>query len=214
MAGFVQEVDKNQQGTGEVRGGSSSIVQKPTLSSSYLFSSPETSSRPSESSDYSVNIASSSPLYSAINEASVKRNRPSFLDSLNISRAPETLYQHPEKEADLATPSGSQLTGGDGFGLSSSQHGKIDSNGPSFTSESPYPFEKSRSPLFPVANGVMPGFTDYSMPKQNDDFSTLEQVIYLFLAPSFVLYMYCRYATKQFESYVLIMSEKGYAFLI
>ncbi|WZY84310.1 hypothetical protein YC2023_030694 [Brassica napus] len=177
MAGFVQEVDKNQQGTGEVRGGSSSIVQKPTLSSSYLFSSPETSSRPSESSDYSVNIASSSPLYSAINEASVKRNRPSFLDSLNISRAPETLYQHPEKEADLATPSGSQLTGGDGFGLSSSQHGKIDSNGPSFTSESPYPFEKSRSPLFPVANGVMPGFTDYSMPKQNDDFSTLEQHI-------------------------------------
>ncbi|CAG7883033.1 unnamed protein product [Brassica rapa] len=177
MAGSTHEVDKNQQGTGEVRGGSSSIVQKPTLSSSYLFSSPETSSRPSESSDYSVNIASSSPLYSAINEASVKRNRPSFLDSLNISRAPETLYQHPEKEADLATPSGSQLTGGDGFGLSSRQHGKIDSNGPSFTSESPYPFEKSRSPLFPVANGVMPGFTDYSMPKQNDDFSTLEQHI-------------------------------------
>ena len=68
--------------------------------------------------------------------------------------------------------------------------------------------------MFPVANGVMPGFTDYSMPKQNDDFSTLEQVIYLFLAPSFVLYMYCRYATKYFESYVLIMSEKGYAFLI
>ncbi|KAF3546462.1 hypothetical protein DY000_02004918 [Brassica cretica] len=172
MAGFVHEVDKNEHGSGQLRGGSS-IVQK---SSSYLFTSPETSSEPS---DYSVNIASSSPLYSAINESSAKRNRPSFLDSLHISRAPETQYQHPGKEADLTTPSGSQLTGGDGFGLSSRQHvpRKIHSNGPSFTSESPYPFEKSRSPLFPVANGVMPGFTDYSMPKQNDDFSTLEQHI-------------------------------------
>ncbi|KAJ0248961.1 Protein BLISTER [Hirschfeldia incana] len=178
MAGSTHD----QHGTGDLRGGSS-ILQKPTLSSSYLFSSPETSSRPSESSDYSVNItSSSSPLYSGINESSVKRNRPSFLDSLNISRAPETPYQHPEKEADLATPSGSQLTGGDGFGLSSRQHvpGKIDSNRPSSTSGasgSPYQFENFRSPLFPVANGVMPGFTDYSMPKQNDDFSTLEQHI-------------------------------------
>ncbi|XP_056842201.1 protein BLISTER isoform X2 [Raphanus sativus] len=181
MAGSTHEVDKHQQGTGELRGGSS-IVQKPTLSSSYLFSSPETSSRPSVSSDYSVNLTSSSPLYSATNEASVKRNRPSFLDSLNISRAPETQYQHPEKEADLATPSGSQLTGGDGFGLSSRQHvsGKIESNGPSSTggaAGSPYQFENFRSPLFPVANGVMTGFTDYSMPKQNDDFSSLEQHI-------------------------------------
>ncbi|KAF8107392.1 hypothetical protein N665_0122s0034 [Sinapis alba] len=181
MAGSTHEVDKNQQETGELRGGSS-IVQKPTLSSSYLFSSPETSSPPSQSSDYSVNLTSSSPLYSAINEASLKRNRPSFLDSLNISRAPEIQYQHPEKEADLATPSGSQLTGGDGFGLSSRQHvsGKVDSNGPSSTSGasgSPYQFENFRRPLFPVANEVMPGFTDYSMPKQNDDFSTLEQHI-------------------------------------
>ncbi|KAG2294142.1 hypothetical protein Bca52824_040811 [Brassica carinata] len=152
MAGFVHEVDKNEHGSGQLRGGSS-IVQK---SSSYLFTSPETSSEPS---DYSVNIASSSPLYSAINESSAKRNRPSFLDSLHISKAPETQYQHPGKEADLTTPSGSQLTGGDGFGLSSRQHvpRKIDSNGPSFT--------------------IMPGFTDYSMPKQNDDFSTLEQHI-------------------------------------
>ncbi|KAF3514681.1 hypothetical protein F2Q69_00004222, partial [Brassica cretica] len=104
MAGFVHEVDKNEHGSGQLRGGSS-IVQK---SSSYLFTSPETSSEPSD-------------------------------------------YSHVPRI--------------------------IDSNGPSFTSESPYPFEKSRSPLFPVANGVMPGFTDYSMPKQNDDFSTL--------APSF-----------------------------
>ncbi|CAN6997947.1 unnamed protein product [Brassica oleracea var. botrytis] len=103
MAGFVHEVDKNEHGSGQLRGGSS-IVQK---SSSYLFTSPETSSEPS---DYSVNIASSSPLYSAINESSAKRNRPSFLDSLHISRAPETQYQHPGKEADLTTPSGSQLT--------------------------------------------------------------------------------------------------------
>ncbi|KAL0676776.1 hypothetical protein Bca4012_004757 [Brassica carinata] len=115
MAGFVHEVDKNEHGSGQLRGGSS-IVQK---SSSYLFTSPETSSEPS---DYSVNIASSSPLYSAINESSAKRNRPSFLDSLHISKAPETQYQHPGKEADLTTPSGSQLTGGDGFGLSSRQH--------------------------------------------------------------------------------------------
>ncbi|CAH8353591.1 unnamed protein product [Eruca vesicaria subsp. sativa] len=180
MAGSIHEVDKIQQGSGELRGGGSSTVQKPSLSSSYLFSSPETSSRPSESSDYSVNITSSSPLYSSINESSVKRNRPSFLDSLNISRTPETQHQHPEIEADLATPSGSQITGGDRFGLSSSQHvsEKIDSNGPSLTSgASDYSFEHFRSPLFPVANGVMPGFTNYSMPKQNDDFSTLEQHI-------------------------------------
>ncbi|KAL1190503.1 Protein BLISTER [Cardamine amara subsp. amara] len=184
MAGSFQEVAKNQQGSGELRGGS--IMQKPTLSSSYLFSSPVTASRPSESSDYSVNITSPSPFYSAKNEATVKRSRPSFLDSLNISRAPETQYQPPEVEAELVTSSGSQLTGSDGFGPSSFQYlsGKRDSNGPSLTSgasaspyASPYPYENVRSHLFPAANGVMPSFTDFSMPKQNDDFSALEQHI-------------------------------------
>lgn len=179
MAGSVNEVAINQQGSGELGGGS--IVQKPTLSSSYLFSSPDSSSRPSESSDFSVNITSSSPFHSAKNEATVKRSRPSFLDSLNISRAPDTQYQHPEIEADLVTSSGSQLTGSDGFGPSSLQYisGKRDSNGPSLTSgayDSPNPFEKFRGSLYPAANGVMPGFTDFSMPKQNDDFTALEQV--------------------------------------
>ncbi|CAL9222165.1 unnamed protein product [Arabidopsis halleri] len=177
MAGTFHEVAENQQGSGELGGGS--IVQKPTLSSSYLFSSPDTSSRPSESSDFSVNFTSSSPLNSAKSEAIVKRSRPSFLDSLNISRAPETQYQHPEIKADLVTSSGSQLTGSDGFGPSYIS-GRRDSNGPSLTSgasDSPNPFEKFRSPLYPAANGVMPGFTDFSMPKQNDDFTALEQHI-------------------------------------
>ena len=138
-------------------------MQKPTLSNSYLFTSPDTSSRPSD--DYGATS------YSAKNEATVKRNRPSFLDSLNISRASEI----PE------TSSASQLTVGDESGPSSLQYlsGKSDSNGPS--SDSPYPYDNFRSPSFPVANGVMPGFADYSIPKQNDDFSTLEQVMYLFL---------------------------------
>lgn len=75
---------ESTQGSG---GGSSSIsiVQKPTLSNTYLITSP---SRPSESSDYSASSYSA-----AKNEASLKKNRPSFLDSLNISRAPETQYQ-------------------------------------------------------------------------------------------------------------------------
>ncbi|CAF2158659.1 unnamed protein product [Brassica rapa] len=147
------------QESGELRGGGSSIVQKPTLSNSYLFTSPDTSSRPSD--DYGATS------YSAKNEATVKRNRPSFLDSLNISRASEI----PE------TSSASQLTVGDESGPSSLQYlsGKSDSNGPS--SDSPYPYDNFRSPSFPVANGVMPGFADYSIPKQNDDFSTLEQHI-------------------------------------
>ncbi|XP_013747713.2 protein BLISTER-like [Brassica napus] len=142
------------QESGELRGGGSSIVQKPTLSNSYLFSS-----RPSD--DYGATS------YSAKNEATVKRTRPSFLDSLNISRASEI----PE------TSSASQLTVGDESAPSSLQYisGKSDSNGPS--SDSPYPYDNFRSPSFPVANGVMPGFTDYSIPKQNDDFSTLEQHI-------------------------------------
>ncbi|KAF3590707.1 hypothetical protein DY000_02022673 [Brassica cretica] len=139
--------------------GGSSIVQKPTLSNSYLFSSPDTSSRPSESSD---DYGATS--YSAKNEATVKRNRPSFLDSLNISRASEI----PE------TSSGSQLTVG---GPSPLQY----ISGKSDRSDSPYPYDSFRSPSFPVANGVMPGFADYSIPKQNDDFSSLEQVMYLFL---------------------------------
>ncbi|KAF8088487.1 hypothetical protein N665_0540s0009 [Sinapis alba] len=159
--------------SGELRGGSS-IMQKPTLSSSYLFSSPDTSSRPSESSDYSASS------YSAKNEANVKKNRPSFLDSLNISRAPETQYQqHPEIQGDLITSSGSQFTGGAGSGPSSLQYisGERDSNGPSLMTRASDPYDNFRSPSFPVANGVMPGFIDYSMPKQNDDFSTLEQHI-------------------------------------
>lgn len=177
MAGSFDEVAKNQQGSGELGG---SIVQKPTLSSSYLFNSPDTSSRPSEPSDFSVNITSSSPLNSAKSEATVKRSRPSFLDSLNISRAPETQYQHPEIQADLVTSSGSQLSGSDGFGPSYIS-GRRDSNGPSSltsgASDYPNPFEKFRSSLYPAANGVMPGFTDFSMPKQNDDFTALEQHI-------------------------------------
>lgn len=206
MAGSIHEVAKNQEGSGELRGGS--IVQKPTLSSTYLFSSPDASSRPSyESSDFSVNITSSSPFHSAKNETSVKRSRPSFLDSLNISRAPETQYEHPEIEADLVTSSGSQLNGSDGFGQSSLQYtsGKRDNNGPSLTSgasDSPYPFENFRSPLYPVANGVMPGFTDYSMPKQNDDFSTLEQVIHLFLANIFCFVNVLSICYLIFELYV------------
>ncbi|KAG5378630.1 hypothetical protein IGI04_026472 [Brassica rapa subsp. trilocularis] len=171
---------ESTQENGELRGGSS-IVQKPTLSSSYLFNSPDTSSRDSRSSEYGVNITSS---YSPKSEASVKKNRPSFLDSLNISRAPETQYQESETHGDLVASSrtGSQFVGGDGFGTSSLPYpsGKTDSNGPSLksgASDSHYPFENLRSPVFPVANGVMPGFSDYSMPKQNDDFSTLEQHI-------------------------------------
>ncbi|EOA29958.1 hypothetical protein CARUB_v10013061mg [Capsella rubella] len=182
MAGSFHEVAKNQQGSGEQGGGS--IVQKPTLSSSYLFSSPDISSQPSESSDFGVNNTSSSPYNSAKSEATVKRSRPSFLDSLNISRAPETQtqYQHPEIEADFVTSSSSQLTGNDGFGPSSLQYntGKRDSNGPSLTSgasDPPNPFDKFRSSLYPAANGVMPGFTDFSVPKQNDDFTALEQHI-------------------------------------
>ncbi|KAJ0235355.1 Protein BLISTER [Hirschfeldia incana] len=154
----IRMAESIQHGSGELRGGSSSIVQKPTLSSSYLFNSPE-------SSDYGPS-----------SYASVKRNRPSFLDSLNISRAPETQHQHPEIHE---TSSGSQLAGGDGFRPSSLQ--LTDSNGPpslpNAASDAPYPYENFRSPLFPVANGVMPSFTDYSMPKHNDDFSTLEQHI-------------------------------------
>ncbi|KAF3590711.1 hypothetical protein DY000_02022677 [Brassica cretica] len=142
--------------SGELRRGGSSIVQKPTLSNSYLFSSPDTSSRPSESSD---DYGATS--YSAKNEATVKRNRPSFLDSLNISRASEI----PE------TSSGSQLTVG---GPSPLQY----ISGKSDRSDSPYPYDSFRSPSFPVANGVMPGFADYSIPKQNDDFSSLEQVVH------------------------------------
>ncbi|CAN7126984.1 unnamed protein product [Brassica rapa subsp. narinosa] len=171
---------ESTQENGELRGGSS-IVQKPTLSSSYLFNSPDTSSRASRSSEYGVNITSS---YSPKSEASVKKNRPSFLDSLNISRAPETQYQESETHGALVASSrtGSQFVGGDGFGTSSLPYpsGKTDSNGPSLksgASDSHYPFENLRSPVFPVANGVMPGFSDYSMPKQNDDFSTLEQHI-------------------------------------
>ncbi|ESQ37215.1 hypothetical protein EUTSA_v100024200mg, partial [Eutrema salsugineum] len=180
MAGSIHEVAKNQQGGGEIRGGS--IVQKPTLSSSYLFSSPDISSRASESSDFSVDITSPSPFQSAKNEVTVKRSRPSFLDSLNISRAPETQYQHPEIEADLVTSSGSRLTSSDGYGTSSLQNlsGRRDSNGPSLTSgasDSNKPFENYRSSMFPAANGVMPSFTDFSMPKQNDDFTALEQHI-------------------------------------
>ncbi|CAH2052812.1 unnamed protein product [Thlaspi arvense] len=180
MAGSIHEVAKSDQGSDELRGGS--FLQKPTLSSSYLFSSPDTSSRPSGSSDFSVDITSPSPFHSAKNEATVKRSRPSFLDSLNISRAPETQYQHPEIESDFVTSSGSRLTSSDGYGTSPLQYisGRRDSNGPPLTSgapDPPSPFENYRSPLFPAANGVMPSFNDFSMPKQNDDFTALEQHI-------------------------------------
>ncbi|CAN8258289.1 unnamed protein product [Cochlearia groenlandica] len=127
MAGSIQEVSIKQSGSGELKGGS--IVQKPTLSSSYSFSSPDASYRPSESSDYNVNTTRS-----------------------------------------------------DGFRPSSLQYtsGNRGSNGPSLTSgesNSRYPFESFQRPLFPVGNGAMPYVTDYSMPKQNDDFGTLEQHI-------------------------------------
>ncbi|CAN8270514.1 unnamed protein product [Cochlearia groenlandica] len=177
---LLQEVSRDQQRSGELRGGS--IVQKPTLSSSYLFSSPDKSFQPSESSDFSVNTTSSSSFYSPKNEATVKRTRPSFLDSLNISRGPETQYQQPDIEADVVTSSSSQLTSSDGFVPSSLQYisGSRESNGPSLANgafDSPNPFEKFRNPIHHGSSGVHPGFTDFSMPKQNDDFTALEQHI-------------------------------------
>ncbi|XP_010527180.1 PREDICTED: golgin subfamily A member 2-like [Tarenaya hassleriana] len=177
MTGSIFEVAKNRQGNSELEG---SMEQKSSLSSSYLFSLQDTSSQPFESSDFSLNIRSSSPVYTAKNENNARRSRPSFLDSLNISRSSE--HQHAEAEAGLTTSGGSQLTGGDGLGLAYFQNltGKKDTNGPfsamgapTFTNR----FESSQSSLFPAANGTFPSFSDFPVAKQNEDFAALEQHI-------------------------------------
>ncbi|XP_010550848.1 PREDICTED: uncharacterized protein LOC104821624 [Tarenaya hassleriana] len=175
MTGSVFEVGKKQHGSSELKG---SMEQKPSLSTSYLFSLQDDSSRPSESSDFSLNIRSSSPIHVAKNETSARRSRPSFLDSFNISRASEPQHQHVEAEASLTGSGGFQLAGSDGLGSASLQNlsGTKDTNGPFLTmgaSTFTNPFERTGSSLF--VNGAMPSFIP--PPKQDEDFAALEQHI-------------------------------------
>ncbi|XP_021897004.1 protein BLISTER isoform X2 [Carica papaya] len=156
-----------------------------------LFSDPF---RTSESSAFAFDNRSSVselPLHSVRNETNARRSRPSFLDSLNVSRASSgACSQHTELEEGSVKSSSLQVNGVDGQGSYhfQNQHTETNSMG-SFTNlKTPSSFTTLENPTKHSAsanNGALLGVNDNSMEgkhefysnKQNEDFAALEQHI-------------------------------------
>ncbi|XWS09070.1 hypothetical protein CRYUN_Cryun40dG0054500 [Craigia yunnanensis] len=152
----------------------------------------------SGSSEFSFDARSSSshmPLHLVTNDASSRRSRPSFLDSLNVSQVSSgSLFQYNQPTKDAFASHSSQLNSINAVGSSPFEK-------PSTENETIGTFSKLRSPDFPSASEYpghfkVPASTNgdllgqnvatenilekkhefYSM-KQNEDFAALEQHI-------------------------------------
>ncbi|KAL5542474.1 hypothetical protein UlMin_010184 [Ulmus minor] len=128
------------------------------------------------------------PEYSVANETNSRRSRPSFLDSLNVSRASVgTPFQQDEHEKDSFKLNGLKSKSTDFLGSSPFQKpsmgsfSKLDSQSPS------HAFEPSMAsvsdgnlggqPKLTVNENGMERNSEFYLPKQNEDFSALEQHI-------------------------------------
>ncbi|XP_022761970.1 protein BLISTER-like isoform X2 [Durio zibethinus] len=198
--GSILEVGQNVQGNAEFREPMiSDFGERKFSSSSSGFPSvhvpPIQTSGPSEFSFDARSSSSHVPQYSVANDTSSRRSRPSFLDSLNVSRASSgSLFQHnqPTKVA---------------FASHSSQFNSINAIGsspfekPSIESENVGTLSKLWSPDFPIAseysdhslapannNGdllklnvananILEKKPEFYSTKQNEDFAALEQHI-------------------------------------
>ncbi|XVF29230.1 hypothetical protein REPUB_Repub15cG0103100 [Reevesia pubescens] len=197
--GSVLEVGQSLQGNAEFREPlTSDLGERKFISSSGDFLSAHGPPiQTSGSSEFSFDARSSSshlPLHSVTNDTS-SRSRPSFLDSLNVSRASSgSLFQHNEPTKDAFASHSSQFNSINALGSSPFEK-------PSADSETMGTFSKLRSPNFPSVSEYpvhfsVPGSNngdalrlnvanenmsekkhDFYSTKQNEDFAALEQHI-------------------------------------
>lgn len=167
--------------------------------------SPLTSESSSMSFGFDVQGSSNHlPLNSVTPETNTRRSRPSFLDSINVPRAPtSSLFPLTEPgKAEPFVPSSSEVNGMDVLGSSASTKLLTESENfePSTKSgnyNAPSPFEHSINSSASVGNGVetlrndldqnsLKGKFKFHSLKQNEDFAALEQV-FIFSTISFQL---------------------------
>ncbi|KAI9194593.1 hypothetical protein LWI28_007424 [Acer negundo] len=196
--GSVLEVGKNMQGVVKSSFPAVSDSEETKLSSSTggfpsLYNGPVQTSK---SSGFSFDVTNSSnhvPVHSSTNEFTSRRSRPSFLDSLDIPRAPSgSPFQRSEPQKESFMSNSSELNSVDVLGSSfvqkpSSETGTMGPFSKSITPSAPSVFNHVGNSPVSVNNGAdllrtgtnenskeMHGF--YST-KQNEDFSALEQHI-------------------------------------
>ncbi|XVF65006.1 hypothetical protein PTKIN_Ptkin09bG0212000 [Pterospermum kingtungense] len=196
-SGSVFEVGKNLQGNAEFREPSiSDLGERKFSSSSSGF--PSVHGPPIQtagSSEFSFDARSSTghiPMHSATNDASSRRSRPSFLDSISASRASSgSPFQHNQPTKDAFPSHSSQFNSINAIGSSPFEK-------PSTESETMGTFSKPRSPDFPSASGhfsvpasnngdvlwpnvanenILDKKHEFYSTKQNEDFAALEQHI-------------------------------------
>lgn len=151
------------------------------------------SAQKSESTSFGSDSRRSSnsvPLYSASSESNPRRSRPSFLDSISLSRSsPGMSFQQTDSGKEPFTSSVSKSNGTDALGTQHFSYSLAEKEtvGPFPNStHSPGGFEKSMNSVSSGKGGDLPRFSmnenstermhDFYSPKPNEDFAALEQV--------------------------------------
>ncbi|XP_040958501.1 protein BLISTER isoform X5 [Gossypium hirsutum] len=196
ITGSALEVGQSLQGNAEFREPMSSKPGERTFSnySSGFPSVPGPSAWAFGSSEFSFDAKSSTshmPLQSVTNDTSSRKSCPSFLDSLNVSKASfGSLFQHNQPTKDAFPSHSSQFNS-----MNAIRSSPLDK--PSMESETMGTFSKQRSLVFPSASEFPSHFAvpaksngdllrlnenisekkhEFYSAKQNEDFAALEQV--------------------------------------
>ncbi|PPD76605.1 hypothetical protein GOBAR_DD26472 [Gossypium barbadense] len=195
ITGSALEVGQSLQGNAEFREPMSSKPGERTFSnySSGFPSVPGPSAWAFGSSEFSFDAKSSTshmPLQSVTNDTSSRKSCPSFLDSLNVSKASfGSLFQHNQPTKDAFPSHSSQFNS-----MNAIRSSPLDK--PSMESETMGTFSKQRSLVFPSASEFPSHFAvpaksnddllrlnenisekkhEFYSAKQNEDFAALEQ---------------------------------------
>lgn len=196
MGGSILEVKKPMLYNPELRDPTvSNLGEKNIGNSAGGFLRKQSSSMQiSEPSGFSFDSNSSShiPLYPATSDASSCRSHPSFLDSLNVSKAsPGPLFQHSESGNNLFAVHSSQASRTDVSGSSPFQKPSLETgiySSKPWTFNTPSSNEKHVTSFMSAGNGGEPLKSsvhetsmdkkhDFYAPQKNEDFAALEQHI-------------------------------------
>uniref|UniRef100_A0A6M2F631 Uncharacterized protein n=1 Tax=Populus davidiana TaxID=266767 RepID=A0A6M2F631_9ROSI len=171
---------------------SSASFEQQTFKPSYSSTLANAALQTSESTGFKSDAKISSnhvPQYSVTSESNNRRSRPSFLDSLNVSRSSsQSSFRHSEPEKSFIINT-SKSNGIDALGSSAFQKLPVETEtawnfSELMTSSMPSSFDHAIPFSVSSTNGVtnanensMERNHEFYLPKQNEDFSALEQHI-------------------------------------
>ncbi|KAG6764618.1 hypothetical protein POTOM_032096 [Populus tomentosa] len=171
---------------------SSASFEQQTFKPSYSSTLANAALQTSESTGFKSDAKISSnhvPQYSVTSESNNRRSRPSFLDSLNVSRSSsQSSFRHSEPEKSFIINT-SKSNGIDALGSSAFQKLPVETEtarnfSELMTSSMPSSFDHATPFSVSSTNGVtnaientMERNHEFYLPKQNEDFSALEQHI-------------------------------------